>query len=79
MEQVGLGAGAVAGAGHLALVHSPYCYKKEMTLALERHRANRARVVPVILRPTDFKGAPFEKLQTLPKDARPKSSAPATC
>ena len=53
---------------------SPYCYEKEMQLALERHHAGQARVLPIILRPTDFKGAPFEMLQALPKNARPVTS-----
>ena len=35
------------------------------------HHANQARVIPIILRATDYKGAPFEELQALPKDARP--------
>ena len=52
-------------------IASPYCYEKEMQRALERHHASQLRVIPIILRPTDFKGAPFEKLQALPKDARP--------
>jgi hypothetical protein len=52
-------------------IASWYCYKKEMQRALERHHASQARVIPIILRPTDFKGAPFEELQALPKDAKP--------
>ncbi len=32
-------------------IASDYCYKIEMTRALERHRAGEARVVPVVLRP----------------------------
>ncbi|HLM74961.1 MAG TPA: TIR domain-containing protein, partial [Polyangiaceae bacterium] len=52
-------------------IASPYCYEKEMLRALERHHANQARVIPIILRATDFKGAPFEEIQALPKDAKP--------
>ncbi|HZF47283.1 MAG TPA: TIR domain-containing protein [Polyangiaceae bacterium] len=55
-------------------IASPYCYEKEMQRALERHRASQARVIPILLRPTDFKGAPFEKLQALPKDTKPVTS-----
>jgi hypothetical protein len=55
-------------------IASPYCYEKEMLRALERHNANQARVIPIILRATEFKGAPFEKLQALPKDAKPVTS-----
>ena len=50
---------------------SDYCYGIEMKKALERHEAKEARVIPVILRPVAWKGLPFEKLQALPKDAKP--------
>ena len=52
-------------------ISSDYCYDIEMTRAMERHAAGEARVIPVILRPVDWKDAPFAKLQALPKDARP--------
>ena len=45
---------------------SDFCYSIEMTQAIDRHDANQARVIPIILRPTDWKGAPFAKLQVLP-------------
>lgn len=50
---------------------SDYCYDVEMKRALERHEAGEARVIPVILRPVDWRGDPFGKLQALPKDAKP--------
>src|SRR6266487_3695826 len=50
---------------------SDYCYGIELQRALERHRANEARVIPILLRPVDWKGAPFAHLQMLPTDARP--------
>jgi hypothetical protein len=49
---------------------SDYCYDIELKRALERHEAGEACVIPVILRPVDWKGAPFGKLQALPKDAK---------
>lgn len=52
-------------------IHSDYCYDIEMKRALERHNNKEARVIPIILRPVDWQGAPFGKLQCLPKDARP--------
>jgi TIR domain len=52
---------------------SDYCYSVEMMKAMERHSAGEARVVPVILRPTDVKGTPFEHLQFLPKNSQPVS------
>jgi hypothetical protein len=43
---------------------------------MERHKAEEAHVIPVILRPCDWKGAPFGKLQALPKDVKPVTSWP---
>ena len=45
---------------------SDFCYSIEMTHAIERHQANQARVLPIILRPCDWKSAPFAALQVLP-------------
>lgn len=50
---------------------SDYCYETEMGMALEREAKGEARVVPVILRPCDWSGAPFGKLQGFPKNMRP--------
>jgi hypothetical protein len=54
-----------------AFVASKYCWGPEMHIALERHVAGLARVVPVIVRPVDWTGAPFAKLQVVPRNARP--------
>jgi TIR domain len=53
---------------------SDYCYDLEMKRALERHDAGDVHVIPVILRPVDLEGAPFAKLQALPRDAKPVRS-----
>src|SRR5918997_4147517 len=55
---------------------SDYCYGVELQRAMERHAAKDARVIPIILRPVDWHGAPFGKLQALPKDANPVTSWP---
>lgn len=47
-------------------IGSDYCYEKEMMKALERHAIHRARVIPILLRPVDWEGTPFSKLQMLP-------------
>ncbi|HYU75958.1 MAG TPA: toll/interleukin-1 receptor domain-containing protein [Ktedonobacteraceae bacterium] len=47
-------------------IASDYCYEKEMTRALERHKSGEARVIPIILRPCDWHNSPFGKLQALP-------------
>jgi hypothetical protein len=53
-------------------ITSDYCYDIEMKRALERHKVGEARVIPVILRPTDnWHSAPFGRLQALPRDAKP--------
>lgn len=53
---------------------SNYCYSVEMKRAVERHELKEARVIPVILRYVDWQGAPFGKIQALPKDAKPVKS-----
>ncbi|MCC5665845.1 TIR domain-containing protein [Nostoc sp. CHAB 5784] len=50
---------------------SDYCYDIEMTRAMERHETRKARIIPIILRPADWNGATFGKLQALPKNAKP--------
>lgn len=55
---------------------SDYCYDIEMNRALERHETGAARVIPIILRPVDWKSSPFSKLQSLPKDGKPITSWP---
>jgi hypothetical protein len=55
---------------------SNYCYRFEMKRALERHQAGNARVIPIILRPTDWRGEPFGKLQVLPRNGKPLSKWP---
>lgn len=52
-------------------VSSEYCYSKEMVRALERHNSGEARVIPIIIRPVDWSGTPFAKLQVLPNEGRP--------
>ncbi|WP_414571591.1 GUN4 domain-containing protein [Nostoc sp. CCY 9925] len=50
---------------------SEYCWDVEVKKAIERHHAREACVIPVILRSVDWNGAPFGKLQALPKNAEP--------
>ena len=50
---------------------SQYCYDIEMKRAMERHEAGEARVIPIILKPVEWSGATFGKLQALPKNAKP--------
>jgi hypothetical protein len=55
---------------------SDYCHDEEMRRALERHDAATARVVPIIVRPTDNweeahigNGRKLGTLQVIPRDA----------
>ncbi len=50
---------------------SDFCYSNEMIQAIARHDANQARVIPIILRPVDWQGEPFEKIQALPTGGKP--------
>src|SRR5262249_49254579 len=52
---------------------SEFCQSVELAGALERHKANTARVIPIILRPAFWEIAQFGKLQALPhtSDGRP--------
>jgi tetratricopeptide (TPR) repeat protein len=55
-------------------MNSDYSNDVEVKRAMERHEAGDARVIPIILRPVDWEGAPFSKLQALPTDAKPVTS-----
>ena len=50
---------------------SDYCYDVEMMRAMARHAQGAARVIPVILRPCDWHGAPFGSLMAVPPDGKP--------
>lgn len=50
---------------------SNYCYDIELSRAIERHELGEACVIPILLRDVDWGGAPFSKLQALPKNAEP--------
>jgi hypothetical protein len=52
-------------------IASDYCYGKELTQAIERNNRGKAWVIPIIVRPCEFSGTPFAKLQALPTDAKP--------
>jgi TIR domain len=55
---------------------SDYCYDREMARALERHNAGVCAVIPVILRPCDWRDAPFGGLMATPKDGKPITQWP---
>ncbi|GLV53702.1 tetratricopeptide repeat protein [Dictyobacter sp. S3.2.2.5] len=53
---------------------SEHCSGVEMARAIERHDRSEARVIPIILRPCDWQGSPFEKLTCLPSNRQPVTS-----
>jgi len=53
---------------------SDYCYDVEVRRAMKRHNSGQARVIPVILRPCDWRAAPFSRLLALPRDGKPVTS-----
>jgi hypothetical protein len=55
-------------------IASDYCYKTELEIALERHSNERCLVVPIVVRPTDLQGVPFQSIKMLPMDARAVST-----
>jgi formylglycine-generating enzyme required for sulfatase activity len=60
-----------------AYYDSTYIHEKELQYALERHRQGEANVIPIIVRPCNFKVDPIvSSLQVLPKDARPVTDWP---
>src|SRR2546421_2088635 len=55
-------------------MQSDYCVSVEMKRAMELHQAGEAYVVPILLKPVDWEGAPFAKIQVLPSGTRPIST-----
>ncbi len=51
-------------------IASDFCYSIEMKEAIARHEAGESYVIPILLRPTDWKGTPFARLKMLPTDAK---------
>src|SRR5262249_6996563 len=53
---------------------SDHCWDVETKRAVERHDRGEAKVIPIILRPCDWHGAPFARLQALPRDGKAVTS-----
>lgn len=49
---------------------SKYIFEVELPFALERHHSGRATVIPVLLRPVEWRDSPIARLQMLPSEAR---------
>jgi len=50
---------------------SDYCYDVELAVALKRRQDDGISVIPILLRPVDWKSAPFSGLQVLPRNGVP--------
>ncbi len=50
---------------------SKYIRSVELDIAMRRHQAKDARVIPIVLRSCDFSGEVFSKLQALPAEMKP--------
>jgi hypothetical protein len=52
-------------------IASDYCYSIEMQQALEQHEQKKAYVIPILLRPVDWRGTPLAELKCLPQNEKP--------
>ncbi len=59
-------------------IASDYCYDTELQRAMELHHNGEAQVIPIILRPADWSGTPFGKLQGLPIEGIPTDAIAVT-
>ncbi|WP_437509278.1 SUMF1/EgtB/PvdO family nonheme iron enzyme [Sorangium sp. So ce1099] len=57
-------------------IASPSCWDAEMDRAMARHAAGSTRVIPILIRACDWKGAPFGHLSALPGSDRPIQGRP---
>jgi hypothetical protein len=57
-------------------IASEYCYSREMARAMERHDADEAQVIPVVLRHCEWQETPLSKLRGTPRDNKPVKAWP---
>jgi tetratricopeptide (TPR) repeat protein len=53
---------------------SDHLYNQQLKRSIQRHHEGKARVIPVILRPTDLTGSDLNRLMSLPRNGHPISS-----
>lgn len=58
-----------------SFIASDYIWDEELPLAIERHKAGKTKIVPIFLKPCNWKSMPFAGFQGLPRGAKPISSA----
>jgi len=54
-----------------SFIASKYCWEVEVERALQRRQAGTAVVIPVILKPCDWKSLPLGHVQALPRNGKP--------
>ncbi|HEX8775484.1 MAG TPA: TIR domain-containing protein [Pyrinomonadaceae bacterium] len=52
-------------------LNSSSAYDREMKIAMERHNAGKARVIPILLRECETSDTPFARLSPLPEGGKP--------
>ncbi|MEM9804601.1 MAG: toll/interleukin-1 receptor domain-containing protein [Cyanobacteria bacterium P01_D01_bin.56] len=52
-------------------IASESCWNIDVQRAMERHAAGEAQVIPILLRPVSWQGAPFGTLRPLPSNGKP--------
>jgi TIR domain len=57
-------------------INSKYCYDVELERAIERHKKNKSRVIPIILRSCLWEHSPFGGLLALPRDGKAVKTYP---
>lgn len=55
-------------------LESYYCFDVEVETIMKLYKSGRAAVIPVVVRPVDLKGTPFENLKSLPTDRKAVST-----
>ncbi len=57
-----------------SFLNSDYCYEKEFQKALEKQKAGKAIIVPIIVRPCDWEIRDLRQFKALPEDGKPVHS-----
>ncbi|MGI8437357.1 MAG: toll/interleukin-1 receptor domain-containing protein [Chthoniobacterales bacterium] len=55
-------------------LNSDYCFGKEVTASVARHKRDEAKVIPILVRSCSWKSAPFSDLLGLPTDMKAVTS-----
>jgi hypothetical protein len=53
-----------------SFLNSDYCYDIEVKSAIKKYKEGNVLIIPVIIRPCDWKESPLGKFQALPKDGK---------